>query len=161
MSMDVLFVDSRRTYDYLSKYILSSKFSVVHRETGEEAIAFLRNHETVCVVSALDLPDMTGISIIERIREVESEMPLAIFTHYQSSDIIKEINNSGAQYWNKAIILGQPELFLIKLNALVCGHNILATLDTNSMFITNDVRCTRLNSLAFPPKSQEIIYETI
>lgn len=148
--MTILFVDRGKTFEYLKPVLEQmADIAVVHRETADEALAYLRNHEEVdCIITSIDLPDFTGILLAEQVRQVDSVIPIIIFTHYKNNAIIEGIKSVNATFWDKSFILAQPDLLKVKLGEVLRRTENLSIFDSKNIY--SKKRLKRFNSLAFP-----------
>lgn len=126
--MVVLLIDENKSIsDFIQKCLILAKITslqIIHCTSGKEAIEKLRTEKIDAVVTALYLTDITGITLATQIRKLDESIPIAIFTHYSSYDIIKEIMSYGFQYWNKVTLLGAPKHLAGKLWALANKVNL-------------------------------------
>src|SRR6185437_15872568 len=79
----LLIVDDNAAKQMSIRELLDHKdIEIVTTGTGTEALATLRNNPCDCVVLDLRLPDMSGVEVLDRIRDDEqlSNVPVVVFT---------------------------------------------------------------------------------
>jgi CheY-like chemotaxis protein/signal transduction histidine kinase/HAMP domain-containing protein len=66
----------------VSELLSHEDIEILTADTGEKALAKLREHPVDCVVLDLKLPDMSGFEVLERIRDDASlcDVPVVVFT---------------------------------------------------------------------------------
>jgi two-component system nitrogen regulation response regulator NtrX len=69
---------------------------VASAENGGEALAVLRGNSFDCVLLDLKLPDMEGIQVLERIREMDPFVPVILLTAHGSTGKAVEAMKKGA-----------------------------------------------------------------
>jgi DNA-binding NtrC family response regulator len=70
--------------------------SVTAAEGGQEALALLRQQDFDVVVSDLDMPDLTGLDLLERVKEIDPDVVLIICTSHGRLDVAVESLTAGA-----------------------------------------------------------------
>ncbi len=73
----------------------AEELSVSTASNGEEALAMLRGNEFDCVVSDYDMREMDGLELLERVREIDAEVPFILFTGKGSEEIASQAISSG------------------------------------------------------------------
>lgn len=101
----VLFIDDNKELCSLFQIYLeeSKEFSVITCYSGEEALAYLKNHPVMAVISDYDMPEMNGIELLRHIRELYPRLPFIMLTGNDCKDTAIEALNTGADFYqNKA-----------------------------------------------------------
>ncbi len=96
--VQVLHVDDDEGLLELSVEMLerqAEEFSVSTASSGEEALAVMGGAEFDCVVSDYDMREMDGLELLERVREVDSDIPFILFTGKGSEEIASQAISSG------------------------------------------------------------------
>ncbi|MFC6753494.1 response regulator [Halorubrum tibetense] len=102
----VLHVDDDEAFgDLVSTYLerIDDAFEVRSEPDGETALAALDSTTFDCVVSDYDMPGVSGLELLDRIRERDSELPFVLFTGKGSEEIASDAIAAGAtDYLQKA-----------------------------------------------------------
>lgn len=95
--MKILIVDDEKNIrTSLGRFFDLHGNQVVAVENGAEAIEQVRRNSFDCIVLDLKLPDMEGIQVLERIREVDSYVPIILLTAHGSTARAVEAIKKGA-----------------------------------------------------------------
>jgi two-component system NtrC family sensor kinase len=70
--------------------------AVTAAEGGQEALALLRQQDFDVVVSDLDMPDLTGLDLLERVKEIDPDVVLVICTSHGRLDVAVKSLTAGA-----------------------------------------------------------------
>jgi len=81
---------------YLSSLLKKRGYTVIVCENAEDAITQLQENEITMVLSDIKMPNVSGIELLEEIRELDSEMPVILMTGYADLDIAINAVNKGA-----------------------------------------------------------------
>jgi two-component system response regulator RegA len=85
MSKTILLVeDESLAWERLAKSFEKKGFTVYSATTFQEAIKVIRKHQPELTVSALKLPDKSGLELIKRAKEIQPETRIIILTGYGS-----------------------------------------------------------------------------
>lgn len=97
-------------------------FNVYSAESGEIALTVIRDRSLDLIISDLMLPDMTGIEIVQQVRNGKLEIPYLILTGQPTIETAVEAMRSGASdYLMKPVDLN---LLLIKVNQLLENRSL-------------------------------------
>lgn len=88
--------------------------SVVESENGRIALEKMSEQDFDLVFSDIDMPEMNGLELVEKVREQKKLLPIVILTSHTEKDIIDKAYQLGVNdYLNKplspAILLGTIE----------------------------------------------------
>jgi len=72
--------------DLLYDFFSSQGWDIVVAEGGQKAIDFLKNQKFDVVLTDLKMPDIDGMALTGRIRDLYGDMPVVIMTGYPSLD---------------------------------------------------------------------------
>lgn len=64
-------------------------------ENGIEALEFIRNNDVDCVIIDINMPEMDGISTVERINQIK-DIPCVFITGYSDNETILRASKAGA-----------------------------------------------------------------
>ena len=105
----LLIVDDEPNVRYsLEKYLRSQLLDVICATSGKEAIEKARTQRPDAVVLDVRLPDMSGLEVFERIRQIDPRLPVVIITAHATTEIAIEAMKQGAfEYLPKPVDLHQ------------------------------------------------------
>ena len=94
-------------------------FRVVGKYTDSmEALAFIEKTEPALLVTDIRMPDLTGIELIEKIREKKLETAVVIVSGYADFAYAKEAVRQGAyDYFLKPVDTAEADALLVRLKA--------------------------------------------
>lgn len=79
----VLVVDDKEMMrDSVGSTLQRAGFAVVTAESGEQALAIAAKRRPDAVVTDLKMPGLSGIELLERLREIDSELPVVLMTAF-------------------------------------------------------------------------------
>src|SRR5262245_20415153 len=101
--MKILIVDDEKNIrTSLGRFFDLHGNQVTSAEHGAEAIEQVRKSSFDCVVLDLKLPDMDGIQVLEKIREVDSYVPVILLTaHGSTSRAVEAIKKGAFDFFEK------------------------------------------------------------
>jgi two-component system nitrogen regulation response regulator GlnG len=105
----LLIVDDEPNVRYsLEKYLRSPTLDVICAASGKEAVEKARAQRPDAVVLDVRLPDMSGLEVFERIRQIDPRLPVVIITAHATTEIAIEAMKQGAfEYLPKPVDLHQ------------------------------------------------------
>jgi PAS domain S-box-containing protein len=117
--LSLLMVDDDRGTLYLGKRcieLIDSDMEVVTSEDAAESLRLLEERRFDCVVVDYDMPDISGLELLEQIRKRDAEIPVIFFTGHGSEPVAVEAFREGA---NDYIIKdSDPSLYARLANAV-------------------------------------------
>lgn len=121
--------------------------------TGNDALNIFSSRTIDIVISDFNLPDMDGLSVLEKIKQVNPEIPVIIVTAYGSIDRAVTAMKSGAyNYLTKPININELLILLKRASE----HRILISENTRLREALNE-RFTVKGVVANSPKMQEVL----
>ena len=93
--------------EYLARLIEHhSAFRVAPAKDGKEALAFFMQYKPQCVFLDLGLPDMHGLDVLKKIREIDTTVKVYIMTGFGKNEMRQKAKELGATaYLTKPIPL--------------------------------------------------------
>ena len=97
MKEKILIVDDERLIrQSLEKALAGQGYAVVSAENGKTAIELLENDSPDLVLLDLKLPDINGIEVLKRLRDLDRNLPVLLITAYGSIDTAIQAIRLGA-----------------------------------------------------------------
>src|SRR5210317_1341664 len=108
----ILFVDDEESILSVSaEYFQRKGYQTLTARTGPEALKILAGETIDCCFTDINMPDMNGIELAERIRTHDNTMPVIVMTGYPSLETaIQTIKNGVVDFLIKPVNLKQMEL---------------------------------------------------
>jgi len=101
----VLIVDNEPGFAELAGEMLERErdsITALAATNGREALSLLERREVDCIVSDYEMPEMTGLELLEAVREDDPDLPFVLFTGRGSEEIASEAIAAGVtQYLQK------------------------------------------------------------
>lgn len=70
--------------------------SVEQCENGVQALAYLKNHKVDIVLTDIEMPEMNGIELLERIRHLHPELKTVVVTTFGRAGFVRRAIDAGA-----------------------------------------------------------------
>ena len=108
----ILFVDDEESIlSVSSEYFRRKGYQAHTARTGPEALKILADKTIDCCFTDINMPDMNGLELAERIRTHDNTMPVIVMTGYPSlENAIQTIKNGVVDFLIKPVNLKQMEL---------------------------------------------------
>lgn len=92
----VLIVDDEPDVLFSLKGLLRRDFTLYTAESGEEALKVLREHEVHVIMTDQRMPGMSGVELMQQVRESFPEAIRIVFTGYADiKAVVRAINSGG------------------------------------------------------------------
>ncbi len=116
-SIKILVVDDEEgILDVTEAFFERKGYQVYTAENGARAMDIVNREKLDCVFTDINMPVMDGLELAERIRHVESTLPVVVMTGYPSLDnTIQTLKNGVVDYLIKPVNLEQMELTLRRI----------------------------------------------
>jgi two-component system NtrC family response regulator len=93
----VLIVDDEKNYPPILSAVLEEEgFETLTANSGQEALKILDHSDVDLVLTDMKMPVMDGIKLLERIKEIDSDLPVIMMTAYGTVDKAVEAMQKGA-----------------------------------------------------------------
>lgn len=121
----VLVVDDNELVNHVTSSLLKvNSFEVLSAKSGKEAVEIFTHHNQRITLVLLDLtmPDMGGLEVFQKIREIRRDVPVVFASGYAVTEEIKAINAEGSSgflqkpYSNEILIKTVRKLLNDKAN---------------------------------------------
>jgi DNA-binding NarL/FixJ family response regulator len=92
--------------DGIKDLLVETEFTVVaEAETGRQAVDLATDAQPDLMILAVNLPEMTGISALSRIRKVRPDLPVIMLSNYGNKLYLRQAEQLGA---SGCIVKGCP-----------------------------------------------------
>lgn len=110
----ILFVDDEQSIlDVAKEFFEPRGYPVITARNGLEAVKILEKETIDCCFTDIHMPEMDGIELAERIREIDNTIPVVIMTGYPSLETtLQTIRNGVVDFLIKPVSLSQMEICL-------------------------------------------------
>ena len=101
LTISVLYIDDEETLLEIAKVYLerTHEFTITTALSGSEGLDLLKTQKFHAIVADYQMPDMTGIELLKRVRVTDKRIPFIIFTGKGREDIAIEAFESGADFY--------------------------------------------------------------
>ena len=112
----LLIDDDKNTANGLRKILLQDGYDTSCVYTGNEAIDLIDTEHFDIVITDMKLPDVSGFSIIERVKKKDADIPVIMITAFSSLQTAIDAMKKGADdYLTKPVNIEELELILKKI----------------------------------------------
>lgn len=95
--MKVMVVDDKQAMrDSVSATLARAGFQVVTASDGEAALGKIGAHRPGAIVTDLKMPKMDGVTLLQRVRDIDPQLPVILMTAYASLDTAIDALRLGA-----------------------------------------------------------------
>ncbi|HMZ57794.1 MAG TPA: response regulator, partial [Leptospiraceae bacterium] len=114
--------DEKSSRDLLSRIISKNSLKTMTAENGEEGLKLFRQNPDMVVVTDLEMPIMSGQTMISKIKEIRNDAIIIVQTAKTGSEAIVDVMKLGVyDYFIKPI---HPEDFALKLRRSVEANQL-------------------------------------
>ena len=101
----VLVVDDDPVYgEYLRRVLSSGGFAVTHQQDAEGALARVHTGQWDLLITDIELPGMNGLELLDRVRELAPDLPVAVLTGHASVDYaVSALRGAAAEFLQKPV----------------------------------------------------------
>jgi len=104
--------DDKTTLDLLKFQLEAEKFAVTTADCGAKGLNFVKENEYDIILTDLNLPDINGIEMVRRIKEIAPETEIIMITGFGSTEKVIEATKAGAFHFIEKPV-EFDELFLL------------------------------------------------
>ena len=99
----------------LQTFLKRRNYRVFTATSGNEGLKILRNHPVDLVLTDYRMPDISGLDVVKKSREINPEIPVVVITAYSQIEEAVQVMKEGAfDYLSKPIDLDALELLIKK-----------------------------------------------
>jgi two-component system, NtrC family, response regulator HydG len=89
---------------YLSRVLRTRGFEVAHELAAHTALARVKAEQWDLLITDIELPGMSGLELLERVREMVPDLPVAVLTGHPSVDYaVSALRGAAAEFLSKPI----------------------------------------------------------
>jgi DNA-binding NtrC family response regulator len=93
----ILIVDDEHLVRWsVRRYLEAEGFVAVDVASGHEALEIIEKDEIAILITDLIMPEMNGVELIQKAREVKPELPVLVITANVSSGLVHSATDAGA-----------------------------------------------------------------
>ena len=97
MSTKILVVDDKALMrDSIGSTLQRAEFQVVAAGDGNAALTLVARHRPAAVITDLKMPEMDGMELLARLRQVDDQLPVVVMTAYGTVDAAVNAMKQGA-----------------------------------------------------------------
>ena len=97
----------------LARALRSAGHEVLPAGSGAEAVELVRSHAVDVVLTDLRMPEVSGIQVLQRVREIQPEIAVVVMTAYGSvANAVQAMKHGAADYLTKPVELDELELIV-------------------------------------------------
>ncbi|MCU0614441.1 MAG: response regulator, partial [Desulfobacterales bacterium] len=129
----ILIVDDEKNYPLILSAILEDEgYETLTANSGREALEKLSNSDVDLVLTDMKMPSMDGIELLEKIKAIDSELPVIMMTAYGTVEKAVEAMQKGAYNYilkpfdNDSLVLYVKKAVAIGTSLLLVSATILA-----------------------------------
>ncbi len=112
----LLIDDDKNTADGLRKILILDGYDTSCVYTGNEAVSLIDSEHFDIVITDMKLPDISGFSIIEKVKKNDADTPVIMITAFSSLQTAIDAMKKGADdYLTKPVNIEELELILKKI----------------------------------------------
>ncbi|MBX2988639.1 MAG: response regulator [Bdellovibrionaceae bacterium] len=130
--------DDERQRQAISLLVSGDDINIRAAATGKETLDFMRNDAFDCIILDLNLPDMNGFELLERLSQMNISLPPIVI--YTGKDLSREEADHLRKYSESIIIKGakSPERLLDEVNLFL--HRVEALLPADKQRMLHQLR---------------------
>ncbi len=113
----LLIDDDRALGGYLTRILTRGGFAVTHEMDSLAALQRIETESWDLMITDIELPGMTGLELLDRVRQLVPELPVAVLTAHATVDYaVLALRRSAAEFLQKPV---SPEDLVAKATELV------------------------------------------
>ncbi|MEA3289514.1 MAG: response regulator [Campylobacterota bacterium] len=95
-NFSVMHVEDEQDIQDIVRYILEPKVKNIYfASNGEEALEVFEKYNPDIILSDINMPHMNGLDMAKKIKELNPDIPIVLFTSFDNPDYLKEAINTG------------------------------------------------------------------
>ncbi|MGM0623452.1 MAG: response regulator [Campylobacterota bacterium] len=145
-----------KTFGFFFKRVLSA-------QDGEEALKLYKNHHPHIVILDILMPQINGIEVAQRIREIDADVPIIILSGHDEKEMLhKAIKIGVLDFMSKPLLYEN-----FKQTLEVCADRLSSSmplqmqLDTNLFYIPGNKRFKLKDKEILLTKKEQVMFEIL
>ena len=100
----------------ITSFLKRREYTVVSAGSGREGIGILESTRVDLVLTDFRMPDMNGLEVLKRARQINPEIPVIVITAFSDTqDAVRVMKEGAFDYLSKPIDLDELELLIRKV----------------------------------------------
>ena len=91
----ILVVDDSALTRAVFKKMLDEFYEVIEASSGKEALKILKKENIILIILDYNMPEMNGLELAEKIREIDKKIPIILDSVHFSKDIKERADKIG------------------------------------------------------------------
>jgi len=97
MSRILVVDDEPELREFVAMSLELNEYETVEAENGKKALEILKSEDFDCIVSDVEMPEMTGPEFLKKFREINKVIPVIMLTGVKALNTVVEVMKLGAQ----------------------------------------------------------------
>jgi two-component system, NtrC family, response regulator len=154
---NILIVDDEKNYPLILSAILEDEgYETLTAYSGREALEKLNNSDVDLVLTDMKMPSMDGIELLEKIKEIDSELPVIMMTAYGTVEKAVEAMQKGA--YNYILKPFDNDSLVLYVNKAVAMYRVIKENRRLRDVVTSQYR---FDNIIGKSKTMQKVFETI
>ena len=114
---NILVIDDEAAQrDVLTGYLKKKGYKIFSASSGKEGIEITKNNPVDIILSDFKMPDLNGIEVLEKVKEINPEISLVIVTAYGTvENAVKAMRLGAFDYISKPVDLDELDLMIERI----------------------------------------------
>jgi two-component system, NtrC family, response regulator len=153
----ILIVDDEKNYPLILSAILEDEgYETLTANSGREALEKLNNSDVDLVLTDMKMPSMDGIELLEKIKAIDSELPVIMMTAYGTVEKAVEAMQKGA--YNYILKPFDNDSLVLYVNKAVAMYRVIKENRRLRDVVTSQYR---FDNIIGKSKTMQKVFETI
>jgi two-component system, NtrC family, response regulator len=153
----ILIVDDEKNYPLILSAILEDEgYETLTANSGSEALEKLNNSDVDLVLTDMKMPSMDGIELLEKIKAIDSELPVIMMTAYGTVEKAVEAMQKGA--YNYILKPFDNDSLVLYVNKAVAMYRVIKENRRLRDVVTSQYR---FDNIIGKSKTMQKVFETI
>lgn len=98
MSEKILVIDDEEELrELVSESLQLNDFETLEATNGKEALEIIKNNKFDCVISDIEMPEMTGVELLKEVKKIDITLPVIMLTGVKKLQVAIDVMKLGAQ----------------------------------------------------------------
>lgn len=149
MGKRILLVDDHQMVLDGLAYIFQqgNRFEVVSKvNSGKEALRVIENIKVDVVITDMDMPNMTGLELLEKIKDLNNEIKVVILSMHSDNQLVKKVMQKNADGY--VLKSSDEEEMILAVDQVCNGKKFISNTITENLLSKSDTPTTYSESLS-------------